>query len=198
MQRPRAPNYTNAMASALNDPPKGKKGSKKKSMRLNSRSPSPFSRYTTEAEQRNMLQELNTSSVDQVNHLNSQIEQFAQQPLTPTDDNQSVETHSQKKIKKDMKHLLESSSIINDIFHERTKKIETEKKAEEDRKAREEEELQEVIEANKSLKDSLLGRGSAGSKMTMAKALSGDMSNGGKSSTKPVDTTKEFLNTIYD
>ena len=97
-----------------------------------------------------------------------------------------------------MKHLLESSSIINDIFHERTKKIETEKKAEEDRKAREEEELQEVIEANKSLKDSLLGRGSKGSQMTMAKALSGDMSAGGKSSTKPVDTTKEFLNTIND
>ena len=63
MQRPKAPNYTNVMASALDDKPKSKKKPKKKhSQMLNSRSPSPFSGY--DGTNRNLLAELNTSSVD--------------------------------------------------------------------------------------------------------------------------------------
>ena len=68
-RRPKAPNYTNAMSSALNDAPKRKKSPKKtKDRMLNSRSPSPFSRYTMGADDtnRNLLAELNTASADQV------------------------------------------------------------------------------------------------------------------------------------
>ena len=53
---------------------------------------------------------------------------------------------------------MESSSIINEIFHKRTQKVEAERKAEEEKKAREEAEYEEVMQANKSLKESLAGR----------------------------------------
>ena len=68
----------------------------------------------------------------------------------------------------DLKQILESSKVIDHIFHQRTRKIEAEKKAEEERKKKEDEEYKEVLEANKSLKDSLAGRKSTGSKITLA------------------------------
>ena len=62
---------------------------------------------------------------------------------------------------------MESSTIIDQIFARRTRQVEAEKKAEEDRKLQKEREYQEVIEANKSLKESLRGGGSMKSKMTL-------------------------------
>ena len=65
-----------------------------------------------------------------------------------------------------MKHILESSSIIDKIFKKRMDKIETDKKVEAEKKAAEDEEYKEVIDANKSLKASLLGK-STTSKITL-------------------------------
>ena len=93
--------------------------------------------------------------------------------------------------------------IIDEIFHKRAQKLERERKAEEEKKAREDAEHQEVLDANKSLKDSLAGR-SAGSKITLMQQMSVDptgmLMQDDKSSVAapPVDTTKEFLNTIND
>ena len=61
---------------------------------------------------------------------------------------------------------MESSSVINKIFHDRQMKIDAEKRIADEKKAREESEMKEVIDANKSLKDSLAGRNSNG---TLAK-----------------------------
>ena len=67
-----------------------------------------------------------------------------------------------------MKHILESSSsVIDQIFKKRSIKIEEAQKREEDKKNAEKEEYKEVLEANKSLKDSLKGKGSMQSKITL-------------------------------
>ena len=52
--------------------------------------------------------------------------------------------------------------MINKIFHDRQVKKDAEKKIADEKKAREESEMKEVIDANKSLKDSLAGRNSNG------------------------------------
>lgn len=57
-----------------------------------------------------------------------------------------------------VKHLMESSNIIDQIFHERKVKVDAEKQAKADLLKREESELKEVIEANKTLKDRLQER----------------------------------------
>ena len=88
-------------------------------------------------------------------------------------------------------------------------KIETDKKFEAQKKATEDEEYKEVIDANKSLKASLLGK-STTSKITLTQQ-SGDpsaskqaiddkssMVSGKKPKKGPVDTQKEFLTTIND
>lgn len=67
-----------------------------------------------------------------------------------------------------MKHLLESStSVIDQIFKKREIKVEAARKKEEEKKNAEEKEFEEVIDANKGLKDSLRGKGSMQSKMTL-------------------------------
>lgn len=53
---------------------------------------------------------------------------------------------------------MESSNIIDQIFHERKVKVDAEKQAKADLLKREESELKEVIEANKTLKDRLQER----------------------------------------
>ena len=68
---------------------------------------------------------------------------------------------SEQKTTRDLKHLLESSSLINKIFHDRQVKKDAEKKAAEELKAKEDAEYKEVIDANKSLKDSLAGKNSS-------------------------------------
>ena len=99
----------------------------------------------------------------------------------------SVDPPFLQKTTKDFKHLIESSKIIDQIFHQRTLKVQAEKKAEEEKKAKEEAELKEVLDANKSLKDSMHGRTSQGV-----------LSDNSSPNRKPVDTTKEFINTIND
>lgn len=74
---------------------------------------------------------------------------------------------SREKAKRDLKHLLESSSVIDQIFAKRQRKIEKKRRQEEERKQKEDEEYKEVLEANASLKDSLRGKGSTQSKMTL-------------------------------
>ena len=60
----------------------------------------------------------------------------------------------------DLKHLVESSKIIDAIFKQRTVSLDRERKEEEERIAREKEEQKELVEANERLKESLMGRGS--------------------------------------
>ena len=116
------------------------------------------------------------------------------------DDHSDVRSRSNRsrsnksKTKKDLKHILESSSVIDQIFEKRTKKIEAERKVEADKKAAEEAEYKEVIEANASLKNSLTGKGSLSGGPSGANHTNDDKSSTGK----PVNTTKEFLNTIND
>lgn len=63
----------------------------------------------------------------------------------------------------DLKHLVESSKIIDAIFKERSVSLERERKAEQDRIAKEKEDQKELVEANEKLKDSLMGKGSGAS-----------------------------------
>ena len=71
----------------------------------------------------------------------------------------SNNSKTRAKTKKDLKHILESSTaVIDQIFQKRTRRVEAEKKKEEDKKAAEDAEYKEVMDANQSLKDSLQGK----------------------------------------
>ena len=73
-----------------------------------------------------------------------------------SDRSRSIDSKTKAKTKKDLKHILESSTaVIDQIFQKRTKRVERERKREEDKKAAEDAEYKEVMEANQSLKDSL-------------------------------------------
>jgi len=69
-------------------------------------------------------------------------------------------SRSRSKTKRDLKHILESSSVIDEIFAKRSRKLEKQKKKEEEKKQKEDDEYKEVLDANQSLKDSLRAKGS--------------------------------------
>jgi len=169
MERPKPPNYVNANSTVL-DPPKSKKQlanaakSKKhqsskhttttNNQRIHSQSPSPLSQahnshFATEA--------LNQSSIDQ-GYMNNSLALAGQQD--DGDTSSHSRSRSRSKTKRDLKHILESSSVIDEIFAKRSRKLEKQKKKEEEKKQKEDDEYKEVLDANQSLKDSLRAKGS--------------------------------------
>ena len=182
MERLKAPNYTSAAASSLveskSKKPTSKVGSKQTqhsdSRMLNNRSPSPFRDIN---EQSMMAVALNQNSREEELETHS-----PQKPDNPMDMDE-LNTFAAKrksspspelpKTSKDLKQILESSSIINEIFHKRATKLEAKRLEEQKRKEKEEAEYQEMLEANKSLKESMTNRQSGtGSKSTLRQALS--------------------------
>lgn len=156
MERPKAPNYSQSKPGSTKQDESQmtiakktgtKSGMKRRAMTINkrSRSPSPFDRSKA------------TVAPPPNHELNERSNEGLMNPCAGTEISERDETPKVMN-KKELKKLLKTTKLIDQIFDKRTKQIQAQRQVEEEKKAKERADADEINRANTDLRDSLCGR----------------------------------------